>query len=98
MNSFPMRNHTMLKSIATAAAVLLACAASIPAHAAPPADQDACNKLAFDLAEKAAGKKLAEADAVKVDEMINTLQTQCGEGKLSDAETTAKNIETAIGK
>jgi hypothetical protein len=87
----------MLKSIAAATA-LLATVLLSPALAAPPADQDACNSLAFSLAEKAAGKKLAEADAVKVDELIGKLEGQCGEGKLAEAEATAKEIEAALSK
>ncbi|PPC86293.1 MAG: hypothetical protein CTY31_10085 [Hyphomicrobium sp.] len=66
------------------------------AFAAPPADQDACNKLSFELAEKAAAKK--PADAAKVDEMIGKLEGQCTDGKFAEAEATAKDIEAAIGQ
>ena len=68
----------------TVAAALLTAALATPALAAPPADQDACNKLAFGLADKAAAKKLPEADAAKVDDLIGTLETQCGDGKLAE--------------
>lgn len=87
----------MLKTM-TAAAALLATALLAPALSAPPADQEACGSLAFSLAEKAASKKLAEADAAKVDELIGKLEGQCAEGKFAEAETTAKDIEAAIGK
>ncbi len=83
----------MKKKIA-AAAVLMILAA--PAYAAPPADQDACNALAFSLAEKAAAKKLAEAAATKVDELISKLEGQCADGKLTDADATAKEVEAAL--
>ena len=58
----------MIKTSALAAA-LLTTVLLAPALSAPPADQDTCNKLAFSLAEKAAAKKLPEAEAVKVDEL-----------------------------
>lgn len=85
----------MIKTIAVSTALLMTMMVT-PGLAAPPADQDACNSLAFSLAEKAAGKKLAEADAVKVDGLIVKLEGQCGEGKLADAEATAKEIEAAL--
>lgn len=66
------------------------------ALAAPPADQDACYKLSFELADKAAAKK--PADAAKVDEMIGKLEAQCTDGKFAEAEATAKDIEAAIGQ
>lgn len=66
------------------------------ALAAPPADQDACNKLSFEIAEKAAAKK--PADAAKVDEMIAKLEGQCVDGKFAEAEATAKDIEAAVGQ
>lgn len=83
----------MLKTLA--AAVVVTAVAFTPALAAP-ADQDACSSLAFDLAEKAANKKLPEAEAVKVDQLIAKLETQCGEGNLAEAGATAKEIEAAI--
>lgn len=84
----------MYKSIA--GALTLSAALITSALAAPPADQDACNSLAFSLAEKAAGKKLPEAQAVKVDELIGKLEGQCSEGKFADADATAKEIEAAV--
>lgn len=82
----------MSKSCAAAAA-LLAALMLTPALAAPPADLDACNSLVFSLAEKAAGKKLPEAQAVKVDELIGKLEGQCSESKFADADATAKEID-----
>lgn len=83
----------MLKKIVAAIAVSAAVAS--PAFSAP-ADQDACNSLAFDLAEKASKKKLGEADALKVDKLIASLETQCAEGKLAEAGATAKDVEAAL--
>jgi len=87
----------MRKSIAAAAATLLTAVAA-PALAAPPADQDACNSQAFSLAEKAAAKKLPEADALNVDQLILKLEGQCSAGQLADAEATIKDIEAALAK
>lgn len=83
----------MLKTLA--ASLLLTAAIFTPALAAP-ADEAACNSLAFELAEKASKKKLAEADALKVDTLIAKLESQCGEGKLAEAGATAKKVEAAI--
>lgn len=83
----------MLKPVA--AALLVTAAAFTPALAAP-ADQDACNSLAFDLAEKASKKKLPEAEALKVDQLIGKLESQCSEGRLAEAGATAKEVEAAL--
>lgn len=88
----------MRKMLSAAPAIVATAMLAAPALAAPPADQEACNSLAFSLAEKAAAKKLPEAQAVKVDELIGKLEGQCGAGKLAEADATAKEIEAAIGK
>ena len=87
----------MLKTIAAATGLMMT-AFVVPALAAPPADEEACNKRSFDLAEKAAAKKPSEADAVKIDELIVKLEGQCADGKFVEAEATAKEVEAAIGK
>lgn len=94
--SFQQEDDVSMRKTIAATAALLTTLVAVPALAAPPADQDACNDLAFSLAEKAAGKSLAEAAAAKVDELIVKLEGQCGEGKLAEAEATAKEIESAL--
>ena len=86
----------MIKSTLCTAAVAFAVVTS--AHAAPPADQAACNRTAFELAELAANKKLPEAEAVKIDELVSKLEGQCADSKFTEAEATAKEIEAALGK
>lgn len=86
----------MSKALVGALALLVA--GSFSAFANPPADQEACNKTAFSLAELAAGKKLKEADAIRIDELVSKLEGQCAEGKLAEAGATAKEIEAALGK
>ena len=78
------------------AAFAIAAALAVTPALAAPADQDACNTLAFDLAEKAAKKQLSEPEALKVDQLIGKLESQCGEGKLVEAGATAKEVEAAI--
>ncbi len=85
----------MRKSTAAVAA-LAATLTAVPALAAPPADQDACNKLAYSYAEKAAGRKLPEAQAIKIDELIGKLEGQCSENKLAEADATAKEIDAVL--
>lgn len=87
-----------MKKSTAAAAALFATLIAAPALAAPPADQDACNKLSFDLAEKAVAKKPSEAQAVKIDELIGKLEGLCSDSKFAEAETTSKEIEALIGK
>jgi hypothetical protein len=84
----------MTKSLAAAAALFTVLAS--PVFAAPPADQEACNKLSFSLAEKAVAKTPSEAQATKIDELIGKLEGQCNESKFTDAEATAKEIEALI--
>jgi hypothetical protein len=85
----------MSKSLAAAAAFSTFFVLA-PAFAAPPADQEACNALAFSFAEKAAGGNLPETKAVKVDELIAKLEGQCADNKFADAEATSKEIEAAL--
>ena len=80
----------------TATAALFTLLGSVSAFAAPPADQDACNKLSFSLAEKAVAKTPSEAQAVKIDELIGKLEGQCNDSKFTEAEATAKEIEALI--
>lgn len=68
------------------------------AMAAPPADKDACNKLSFEMAEKAASKKLSESAATKVDELLAKLEEQCAAGNLTEADSTVKAVEEALAK
>lgn len=86
------------KTVFFAAALLASGLAAGPVLAAAPADQDACNKQAFELAELAAAKKLPDAQAAKVDELVSKLEGQCAEGKLAEAGATAQEIEAALAK
>lgn len=68
------------------------------ALAEEPSSAEACSKTSFSLAKKLAAKKLPEADAVKIDEMIVKLDGQCAEKKLAEAGATIKEIEAALKK
>lgn len=85
-----------MKKLSIALASVVAIAVTGSAFAAPPADQDACNTLAFDYAQKAADKKLAKDQALKVDELVTKLEGQCGSGKFAEADATAKEIDAAL--
>ncbi len=91
------KDFAMIKKTAVTAALFVS-VLSASAIAAPPADQDACNKLSFSLAEKAVAKTPSEAQAVKIDELIGKLEGQCNESKFAEAEATAKEVEALIGK
>lgn len=63
---------------------------------AAPADEAACNGLAFELAEKAAKTDLPEAKADEVDKMIVKLEGQCADGQFAEAGATANEVEAAL--
>lgn len=86
----------MLKTSALAAA--LAIAAVIPALAAPPADVDACNKLAVDLANDPKSETLSEEDYAKFFGSIMALNQTCQDGDLAGAGAIADQIEAILNK
>ena len=77
-------------------AIALASLGVSPAAFAVPADKEACNKAAFELADKASKQKLAEAQATKVDTLLSKMEDECKDDKLVDADATAKQVEDAI--
>ena len=85
----------MVKRLAFVAAVAAAVTCAPSAQAAP-ANKDECLKLAFDLAQKAADKKLAAAQSSKAEELISKMEDQCEAEKFADAEATMKDISAAI--
>lgn len=76
-----------------AAAAALAIGFAIPAAAQ---DADACLKQAFDLAQSAEGKKLAESQLAKVEELLAKMEGQCDAKQFADAEKSAKDVQAAI--
>jgi hypothetical protein len=84
----------MMKRVVFATVIATLCAC--PAAFAAPADKEACNKAAFELADKASKQKLAEAQAAKVDTLLSKMEDECKDDKLTDADATAKQVEDAI--
>lgn len=87
----------MLKALSFIGAAVIALSAT-GAMAAAPATADDCNKLSFALADKAQKKKLADADALKVEELLAKLDGQCAKSSFAEAEGTAKEIEAIVSK
>ncbi len=88
----------MIRTTIVAGALTCVAALTVPALAAAPSSAEECGKLSFDLAKKLAAKKLPEADAIKIDEMIVKVEGLCTEKKFSDAAATAKEVEAALKK
>lgn len=85
----------MMTRAIVAALVALALAPGA-ALAAPPANKDACLAKAFELADQAAKKKLAEAQAGKVEQLVTALEANCVAADMAKAEASIKAVEDAI--
>jgi hypothetical protein len=84
----------MLKTTALAAALVTAAAS--PTLAEPPADKEACNKLAVDLAKNPKSAALSEADYVKFYGSILALSQACEEEDFVGAGAIADQIEAVL--
>lgn len=77
----------------------LAIAAALALGMATPAladDAESCLKKAFDLAQGAEGKKLADAQLAKLEELLAKMEGQCDAKQFADADKTAKDVQAAI--
>jgi hypothetical protein len=81
----------MKKYVALAATLALGFATPVIAQ-----DSDACLKQAFDLAQSAESKKLADAQLAKVEELLAKMEGQCDSKQFADADKTAKDVQAAI--
>ncbi len=81
---------------ATLAAAGAAIVMSGAAVAAAPTNKDACLAKAFELAEQSAKKKLPEAQAGKVEQLVTALEADCAGGDMAKAEASIKAVEDAI--
>jgi hypothetical protein len=88
------RPMNMIRILA-AGTVLLGLAGA--AVAATPADQQACNAMADQLAEAAENKAMDNTQIAEVGGMLVQLMTQCEDNKLAEAGQTADRIRAAIG-
>lgn len=61
-----------------------------------PSSSDECLKQAFQLAQLAEGKKLAEAKLDKIEELLTKMESHCDAKKFAEASTIAKDIKSAI--
>lgn len=59
-------------------------------------DADSCLKQAFDLAQAAEAKKLAESQLAKVEELLAKMEGHCDAKQFADADKTAKDVQAAI--
>ena len=69
---------------------------SVSAHAAPPANKDACLAKAFELADQAAKKKFPEAQALQVEQLITAVEAECVAGDMTKADVSIKTAADAI--
>ncbi|MGQ0674459.1 MAG: hypothetical protein ACT4N2_16490 [Hyphomicrobium sp.] len=76
-----------------------ALAAALALGLASPAvaqDADACLKKAFDLAQSAEGKKLADAQLAKVEELLAKMEGHCDAKQFAEADKAAADVQAAI--
>jgi hypothetical protein len=83
---------TIRATLAAVAAIVISGAAV----AAPPANKDACLAKAFELADQSAKKKLPEAQAAKVEQLVTALEADCVGTDMTKAEASIKAVEDAI--
>lgn len=76
-----------------ALAAALALGLSSPAFAQ---DADSCLKKAFDLAQSAEGKKLADAQLAKVEELLAKMEGHCDAKQFAEADKAAAEVQAAI--
>ncbi len=81
----------MKKQLALAAALALGFATPVFAQ-----DADSCLKQAFDLAQAAEGKKLADAQLAKVEELLAKMEGHCDAKQFAEADKAAKDVQAAI--
>lgn len=81
--------------ILAAGAILVGLAGA--AFAGAPADQQACNAMADQLAEAAENKAMGDQQIAEVGTMLVQLMGQCEDNKLAEAGSTADKIRAAIG-
>jgi hypothetical protein len=77
----------------------LALAAALALGTAAPAfaqDADSCLKQAFELAQSAEGKQLADAQLAKVEELLAKMEGQCDAKQFAEADKTAADVKAAI--
>ncbi|MEZ5923872.1 MAG: hypothetical protein R3D57_20815 [Hyphomicrobiaceae bacterium] len=86
----------MMKRILAAGAVLLGLT-GVAAAGGTPADQQACNAMADQLAEAAENKSMNETQIAEVGDLLVKLMTECESNKLAEAGQTADKIRAAIG-
>lgn len=84
-----------MKRFLAAGAILVSLAGA--ALAGAPADQQACNALADQLAEAAENKAMNETQIAEVGNMLVQLMSQCEDNKLAEAGQTADKIRAAVG-
>lgn len=84
----------MLKTMTLA--VAFAGIASAAVAQAPPQNSDECLKAAFQLAQSAESKKLADTKLDKIEELLTKMESHCDAKKFAEAMAIAKDIKSAI--
>ena len=84
----------MLKTMTLA--VAFAGIASIALAQGQPASSDECLKQAFQLAQSAETKKLADAKLDKIEELLTKMESHCDAKKFAEALVIANDIKSAL--
>lgn len=87
----------MLKHLAAALALTIACARPSLAAEVPPSVEE-CFKVALDLADAADEKQLADPTRSKVDDLLSTMEGYCEASDFTQATTISGDIEATIAR
>ena len=87
-----------MKQIVIAAALAGLMSSVSMAQEKAPTTPEECLKSAFDIAQTAESKNLANGDLDKVEQMLNRMEGHCDAGQFVEAAAVATELKTIITK
>lgn len=88
----------MTKSLVAAVAVLALLSGSAIAQEKPAANAEECLKAAFDIAQAAESKNMANDKLDKVEEMLTKMEGHCDAKQFTEAAAVATDLKSMISK
>jgi Skp family chaperone for outer membrane proteins len=88
----------MMKTAIAAAVFVALVSGAAFAQEAPAKSPEDCLKAAFDIAQAAEGKNLANEQLDKVEEMLTKMESHCDAKQYSEAAAVATDLKTLISK
>jgi Skp family chaperone for outer membrane proteins len=88
----------MMKSAFAAAALLAIVSGAAVAQEAPAANAEDCLKAAFEIAQAAEGKNLANDQLDKIEEMLTRMESHCDAKQFTEAAAVATDLKSMMSK